>query len=94
MAKFPLWSRNRVFTVDITRHTDEGTDMAAQDDTLDFTVPKRPIRKVHKGIPTFTTLRGHCHEPAPTTRAMSLGRQWRSAGQHLLDVELSLGFAT
>jgi Dyp-type peroxidase family len=29
-----------------------------QDCTLDFTVPKRPIRKVHKGIPAFTTLRG------------------------------------
>ncbi|MGW0160891.1 Dyp-type peroxidase [Mycobacterium sp. NPDC003323] len=30
----------------------------AQDGTLDFTVPKRPIRKVHKGIPAFTTLTG------------------------------------
>lgn len=29
-----------------------------QDGTMDFTVPKRPIRKVHKGIPAFTTLRG------------------------------------
>jgi Dyp-type peroxidase family len=29
-----------------------------QDGTLDFTVPKRPIRKVHRGIPAFTTLRG------------------------------------
>jgi Dyp-type peroxidase family len=29
-----------------------------QDGTLDFTVPKRPIRKVHKGIPAFTTLKG------------------------------------
>ncbi len=29
-----------------------------QDGTLDFTVPKRPIRKVHKGIPAFTTMRG------------------------------------
>ena len=29
-----------------------------QDGTLDFTVPKRPIRKVHKGIPAFTTLHG------------------------------------
>ena len=31
-----------------------------QDGTLDFTVPKRPIRKVHKGIPAFTTLTGRC----------------------------------
>lgn len=29
-----------------------------QDGTMDFTVPKRPIRTVHKGIPAFTTLRG------------------------------------
>ncbi|MCV7192607.1 Dyp-type peroxidase [Mycolicibacterium brumae] len=29
-----------------------------QDGTMDFTVPKRPIKKVHKGIPAFTTLRG------------------------------------
>ena len=29
-----------------------------QDETMDFTVPKRPIRKVYKGIPAFTTLRG------------------------------------
>ncbi|KUI19578.1 peroxidase [Mycobacterium sp. GA-1285] len=29
-----------------------------QDGTLDFTTPKRPIRKVYKGIPAFTTLRG------------------------------------
>nr|WP_090277812.1 peroxidase [Mycolicibacterium komanii]CRL72806.1 Dyp-type peroxidase family protein [Mycolicibacterium komanii] len=29
-----------------------------QDGTLDFTVPKRPIRKLHRGIPAFTTLRG------------------------------------
>lgn len=29
-----------------------------QDGTLDFTVPKRPIRKVYKGLPAFTRLRG------------------------------------
>ncbi len=29
-----------------------------QDGTTDFTVPKRPIRKVHKGLPAFTTLTG------------------------------------
>jgi Dyp-type peroxidase family len=29
-----------------------------QDGTLDFTVPKRPIRTVHKGLPAFTTLTG------------------------------------
>ncbi|MGV9798598.1 Dyp-type peroxidase [Mycobacterium sp. NPDC003449] len=30
----------------------------SQDGAMDFTVPKRPIRTVHKGIPAFTTLRG------------------------------------
>ncbi|KUI42571.1 peroxidase [Mycobacterium sp. IS-1590] len=29
-----------------------------QDGTLDFTTPRRPIRKVYKGIPAFTTLTG------------------------------------
>lgn len=29
-----------------------------QDGTLEFTIPKRPIRKVLKGLPAFTTLRG------------------------------------
>ena len=29
-----------------------------QDGTLDFTIPKRPIRKVLKGLPAFTTLHG------------------------------------
>ena len=30
----------------------------SQDGALDFTVPKRPIRKVHEGIPAFTSLTG------------------------------------
>ncbi|MCX4094119.1 Dyp-type peroxidase [Nocardia sp. alder85J] len=30
----------------------------AQDGTLDFTVPRRPIRKVLRGLPAFTTLTG------------------------------------
>jgi len=29
-----------------------------QDGTLDFTIPKRPIRKRITGLPAFTTLRG------------------------------------
>jgi len=29
-----------------------------QDGTLEYTIPKRPIRKVLKGLPTFTTLKG------------------------------------
>lgn len=41
-----------------------------QDGTLDFTVPKRPIRKVHKGIPAFTTLRGGAYFFLPGLRAL------------------------
>ncbi|BBY77023.1 peroxidase [Mycolicibacterium parafortuitum] len=41
-----------------------------QDGTLDFTVPKRPIRKVHKGIPAFTTLRGGAYFFLPGLAAL------------------------
>lgn len=41
-----------------------------QDGTLDFTVPRRPIRKVHKGIPAFTTLRGGAYFFLPGIRAL------------------------
>lgn len=41
-----------------------------QDGTLDFTVPKRPIRRVHKGIPAFTTLRGGGYFFLPGLRAL------------------------
>ncbi|MHA3021315.1 Dyp-type peroxidase [Mycobacterium sp. BMJ-28] len=42
----------------------------AQDGTLDFTVPRRPIRKVHKGIPAFTTLKGGAYFFLPGISAM------------------------
>lgn len=42
----------------------------AQDGTLDFTVPKRPIRKVHKGIPAFTTLKGGAYFFLPGISAL------------------------
>lgn len=41
-----------------------------QDGTLDFSVPKRPIRKVHKGIPAFTTLRGGAYFFLPGLTAL------------------------
>jgi hypothetical protein len=37
---------------------------------MDFTVPKRPIRKVHKGIPAFTTLKGGAYFFLPGLNAM------------------------
>lgn len=41
-----------------------------QDGNLDFTVPKRPIRKVHKGIPAFTTLKGGAYFFLPGLKAL------------------------
>ena len=42
----------------------------SQNGTLDFTVPKRPIRKVHKGIPAFTTLTGGAYFFLPGLNAL------------------------
>ena len=44
--------------------------VGTQDGTLDFTVPKRPIRKVHKGLPAFTTLSGGAYFFLPGMNAM------------------------
>ncbi|WP_063037389.1 Dyp-type peroxidase [Nocardia pseudovaccinii] len=41
-----------------------------QDGTLDFTIPKRPIRTVHKGLPAFTTLRGGAYFFLPSISAL------------------------
>jgi Dyp-type peroxidase family len=41
-----------------------------QDGTLDFTVPRRPIRKVHKGLPAFTTLTGGAYFFLPGINAL------------------------
>ncbi len=41
-----------------------------QDGTMEFTVPKRPIRKVHKGLPAFTTLTGGAYFFLPGINAM------------------------
>ncbi|SEA92444.1 MULTISPECIES: hypothetical protein [unclassified Mycobacterium] len=53
-----------------------------QDGTLDFTIPKRPIRKVHKGLPAFTTLRGGAYFFLPGLTALrylsTLGQQGAS----------------
>ena len=43
-----------------------------QDGTLDFTVPKRPIRKVLKGLPAFTTLTGGAYFFLPGIDASAL----------------------
>ncbi|MDO2970625.1 Dyp-type peroxidase [Mycobacteroides abscessus] len=41
-----------------------------QDGTMDFTIPKRPIRTVHKGLPSFTTLRGGAYFFLPGLSAL------------------------
>jgi Dyp-type peroxidase family len=42
----------------------------AQDGTMDFTMPRRPIKKVIKGIPTFCTVRGGAYFFLPGLRAL------------------------
>jgi hypothetical protein len=47
-----------------------------QDGTMDFTIPKRPIRKAHKGLPAFTTLNGGAYPARNDGNALSgLARQ-------------------
>ncbi|MEV4235576.1 peroxidase [Nocardia sp. NPDC049737] len=41
-----------------------------QDGTFDFTIPKRPIRKVHPGLPAFTTLTGGAYFFLPSISAL------------------------
>ena len=41
-----------------------------QDGTLEFKIPKRPIRTVHKGLPAFTTLTGGAYFFLPGINAM------------------------
>jgi Dyp-type peroxidase family len=42
----------------------------SQDGTFDFTIPKRPIKKVIKGIPSFTTMKGGAYFFLPGLRAL------------------------
>jgi Dyp-type peroxidase family len=41
-----------------------------QDGTLEFKIPKRPIRQVHKGLPAFTSLTGGAYFFLPGLNAM------------------------
>ena len=45
-----------------------------QDGTLEFTIPNRPIRKAHKGLPAFTTLKGGAYFFLPGLNAPALPR--------------------
>ncbi|RJT22946.1 peroxidase [Mesorhizobium waimense] len=44
--------------------------IGSQDGTLDFKIPKRPIRKTIKGLPAFTTVRGGAYFFLPGIRAL------------------------
>lgn len=50
-----VWINDRAFHELGNEHDPIG---GMQDGTMDFTIPKRPIRKVLKGLPAFTTLKG------------------------------------
>jgi hypothetical protein len=41
-----------------------------QDGTLEYKIPKRPIRKVIKGLPSFTTVRGGAYFFLPGLNAL------------------------
>ena len=41
-----------------------------QDGTLDYKIPKRPIRKTIKGLPAFTTVRGGAYFFLPGIKAL------------------------
>ena len=43
---------------------------ATQDGTLEFKIPKRPIRKTIKGLPAFTTVRGGAYFFLPGMKAL------------------------
>lgn len=44
--------------------------VGTQDGTFDMTIPKRPIRKVIKGLPAFTTVRGGAYFFLPGIKAL------------------------
>ena len=44
--------------------------MGTQDGTFDLTIPKRPVRRVIKGIPSFCTIRGGAYFLLPGIRAL------------------------
>jgi hypothetical protein len=44
--------------------------VGAQDGTLEYKIPKRPIRRVLKGLPAFTTLKGVAYFFLPGLKAL------------------------
>ena len=53
--------------------------IGSQDGTLEFKVPKRPIRKTIKGLPAFTTVRGGAYFSCRASRRFVISQDWSVA---------------
>jgi deferrochelatase/peroxidase EfeB len=62
-----VWSNDREFMELDERDPFCGT----QDGTLDFTIPKRPIKKKQKGIPAFTNVKGGAYFFLPGIKGLN-----------------------
>ncbi len=74
-----VWANNTAFKgLDNERDPIIGT----QDGTLDFTMPKRPIRRKISGLPAFTTVRGGAYFFLPGIRALRFLAGESGEGRH------------
>jgi Dyp-type peroxidase family len=62
-----VWANDRTFH---ELGNERDPIIGAHDGTLEFKIPKRPIRKVIKGLPAFTTVRGGAYFFLPGIRAL------------------------
>ena len=49
--------------------------IGSQDGTLEFKIPKRPIRKKITGLPAFTTVKGGAYFSSPVSRRFNISRR-------------------
>ena len=62
-----VWANDRTFH---ELGNERDPIIGTHDGTLEFKIPKRPIRKVIKGLPAFTTVRGGAYVFLPGIRAL------------------------
>jgi Dyp-type peroxidase family len=62
-----VWANDRTFH---ELGNERDPIIGTHDGTLEFKIPKRPIRKVIKGLPAFTTVRGGAYFFLPGKRAL------------------------
>jgi len=62
-----VWANDRTFH---ELGNERDPMIGTHDGTLEFKIPKRPIRKVIKGLPAFTTVRGGAYFFLPGIRAL------------------------